>query len=157
MSAYRDRLAFTLAEVIVGIGLAGALVMLMLLLGTMALATDAQANSRQLASAYAEAKLATLSAQVSVRDSAERNSFIHASDGLYSGTGIANKESSNGVTYTLEYKIKTLPTSATSDPLGAKLRQVDLKVSWWEGEQGKPGYGRLSLERTRVIRESSTR
>lgn len=151
--------AMTLFEVVVGIGLAGTLVLMVLLLGTTALSTDAKASDRQIASAVAESQLDILARSVSLKDSPARIQFWGAQNGEYTGPPVAASVMSNGTQYGLSYHVETV-RSPTGDLLGGtsnRLRKVDLTVSWWEDGKGRPGYGDLRVERTRVLRESDIR
>lgn len=153
------REAFTLIEVMVGIGLAGALVLLVLLLGTTAVSTDAKASERQIAAAVAEGQLELLCRRAGLEGGPERTAFWGSGDGLYSGPGTRSEVTSNGTVYRLEYRLRTLqgPTGGAIGGPANRLRQVQLKITWWQGEQGKPGYGQFSLRRTRLLRESNVR
>ena len=150
---------FTLVEVMIGIGLAGTLVLTMLLLATTALRGDSKASDRQIASAVAEAQLDLLSRRVASQDSAARLAFWQAPDGPYSGAGITPTLVSNGTEYRLAYEIEFLqdPGGNILGMGGNRLRQVRLTVAWWQGEQGRPGYGQFTIARTRVFRESDVR
>ncbi len=150
---------FTLIEVMVGIGMAGALVLMVLLLGTTAVSTDSKASEQQIAAAVAEGQLELLSRQVSMDKSSAREKFWTTGDGPYSGPAAQTQVSSNGTDYQLEYQLKTPqgPTGGNIGSPGNRLRQVQLQVTWWQGEKGKPGYGQFSLQRTRVLRESNVR
>ena len=143
----------------VGIGLAGALVLMVLLLGTTALTTDAKASDRQIAAAVAESQLDLLSRQVTLKDSPERAAFWVAADGAYRGPGVLASLISNGTEYSLEYTVSTLRNPAGNLAGGPdnRLRQVNLVVSWWQGEKGHTGYGQFTVYRTRVLRESDVR
>lgn len=160
------KLAFTLIEVIVSLGLAAALALLMLLLGTTALSTDAKVNNRQLAAAVVEAQLELLGANVAIRQDPKnrdvpnlvREQFWMAADGAYSGPGTSPSIDSGGTSYSLSYHITTVTnTNPALNASGNRLRKVDLTASWWEGEKGRPGYGNLSITRSRVLRESDVR
>lgn len=146
-------------EVMVGIGLAGALILLILLLGTSAIFTDAKASDRQIAAAVAESQLELLTRHVSMKDSAERTAFWSAPDGDYQGPGVQTTLTSNGTDFTLSFELETLrgPTGVQLGSPGNRLRQVKLTVTWWSGEKGKPGYGQLRIFRTRVLRESDVK
>lgn len=153
------RRGFTLIEVMVGIGLAGALVLLVLLLGTTAVSTDAKASDRQIAAAVAEGQLDLLSRQIAIKGSGPRGAFWSSPDGIYSGSPVTASVLSNGTEYQLKYDVST-PEGPTGGPVGGfgnRLRQVQLTVTWWQGEKGKTGYGQFSLQRTRVLRESYVR
>jgi type II secretory pathway pseudopilin PulG len=149
----------TLLEVMVSIGLAGALVLMMLLLGTTAISTDAKASDRQIASAVAESQLDLLTREVSMRDSDAREAFWRAADGPYAGLPVQPSLVSNGTEYSLTYSLQMMrsPTGAPAGGPSNRLRQVNLVVSWWSGEQGKAGYGQFTVQRTRVLRESNVR
>lgn len=160
------KLAFTLIEVIVSLGLAAALALLMLLLGTTALSTDAKVNNRQLAAAVVEAQLELLSANVALRQNPKnsgqlnpvRQTFWAAADGAYSGPGTNASIESGGISYKLSYHITAVTnTNPALNASGNRLRKVDLTASWWEGEEGRPGYGNLTITRSRVLRESDVR
>lgn len=146
----------TLAEVMVGLGLAAGLALMVLLLSTSALSTDVKASERQIAAAVAESQLEQLAAEVAVEGSPARRSFWQAPDGAYSAPPVTSKLVTNGTEYRLRYRIAEVRTP-TGSPLGGpdnSLRQVHLEVTWWVGRQGTPGYGELKLQRTRVLRES---
>ena len=69
---------------------------------------------------------------------------------------------SNRTDFRFQYRFITVNESGTGDLLGReragnRLRKVDLDVSWWSGEEGKPGYGQLRVKATRLIRESDLR
>jgi hypothetical protein len=146
-------------EVMVGIGLAGALVLMVLLLGTTALTTDAKASDRQIAAAVAESQLDLISRQVTMQNSPERAAFWVAPDGVYGGPGVMPSLTSNGTEYTLEYTLTTLrhPSGELAGGPDNRLRQLNLVVSWWQGEKGRTGYGQFTVYRTRVLRESDVR
>ena len=151
--------AFTLIEVMVGIGLAGALILLMLLLGTTAVSTDAKASDRQIAAAVAESQLELLGRQVAMKDSTARAAFWRAPDAEYQGPGVQTSLTSNGTDFTLVYTLETLrgPTGEITGGPGNRMRQVKLTVAWWEGEKGRSGYGQFTVYRTRLLRESDVR
>lgn len=148
--------AFTLVEVIVGIGLAGALVLLVLLVGATALRTDAKASDQQIAAAVAESQLDVLSRAIMVPGSSARISFWSAGEGSYSAPPVTASVFSNGTEYYLKYTLQNLPSKSggTLSSVGNRLRQVQLQVTWGNGEQGTPGFGQFSILRTRVLRES---
>jgi hypothetical protein len=146
-------------EVMVGIGMAGALLLLILLLGVTAVSTDAKASDRQIAAAVAESQLDVLGRQVAIEGSSARRAFWVAPDGPYRGPGAQANMVSNGTEYNLEYTLETLRTP-TGDLAGGpdnRLRLVRLLVTWWEGEKGRVGYGQFTIHRTRVLRESDVR
>ncbi len=150
---------FSLIEVILGFGLASVLLLTVVLLGTSALSSDAKVSHTQVASAVAESQLDLLGANIAVNGSSARSDFWSASDGAYSGSGTSAITESNGVEYQCEYTLATVNDSG-GQPLGGagnRLRQVNLKLSWWEGEKGRPGYGRSVLHRTRLFRQSHVR
>ena len=151
--------AFTLIEVMVGIGLAGALILLILLLGTTAVSTDAKASDRQIAAAVAESQLELLGRQVAMKDSPARTAFWQAPDSEYKGPGVQTTLTSNGTNFTLAYTLETLrgPTGELIGGPGNRMRQVKLTVAWWEGEMGRTGYGQFTVYRTRLLRESDVR
>lgn len=146
-------------EVMVGIGLAGALILLILLLGTSAVSTDAKASDRQIAAAVAESQLELLGRQVALDDNPARAAFWSAPDGEYLGPGVQTELTSNGTDFTLLYEVETLrtPTGSLVGGSGNRLRQIKLTVTWWGGEKGRPGYGQLAVFRTRVLRESDVK
>ncbi len=159
-------LAFSLLEVMVGIGLAGGLVLLILLLSTTALRTDQKVGDKQIAAAVAESQLDLLSGAVAVKDSPARQQFWSSPDGTYTGSGSISKVRSNGTDYTLRYRVETITTpggsTLNSGSGGNRLRQVTLLLSWWSdkdtpGEDSHSGYGDLFIRRTRILRESHVR
>lgn len=132
------------------------LLLTIIMLGTAALSGDAKSSQSQVAGALAESQLEILRAEMSTANPTIRAEFWDAPDGPYSGQGTEQQILSNNTVYTLEYTVSTV-RDGSGAPLGVdgnRLRQVDLKVSWWEGEQGRPGYGRLFVTRTRLLRES---
>lgn len=141
----------------VSIGLAGALVLMILLLATTALSSDAKASDRQIASALAEAQLDLLTGQVGLKDSPERAAFWQATDGPYAGA--PGTLTSNGTEFTLSYQLEFLrgPSGESVGGAANRICQVRLSVAWWEGEKGRPGYGTFVIHRTRVLRESDVR
>lgn len=151
----RRTVALSLVEVIIGLGLAGALVLLMLLLGTTAMRADAKASDRQIAAAVAETQLDLLTRQLMVVGP-QRAAFWAATGGPYSEPSLAQTVVSSGTEYQLAYSLEPIPSppGAPNGGLGNRLCQVQLRVSWWGGEKGKPGYGQFSIERTRLLRES---
>lgn len=151
-----QRTAFTLIEFILGLGLAAVLLLTIIMLGTAALSGDAKSSQSQVASALAENQLEILRSEVATPDPTAHAEFWNAPEGPYEGLGTQEKILSNNTEYTLEYTISIVRDSSGA-PLGMsgnQLRQVDLKVSWWEGEKGRPGYGQLFVTRTRLLRES---
>lgn len=151
--------AFSLLEVVLGMGLAAVLLLTVILMGMTALSGDTKASHSQLASAVAESQLDLLGAGIAAEDSAARRDFWNAPEGRYAGGGTVSKLTSDGTDYELAYTVTIVKDNGGS-PLGVtgnQLRQVDLQVSWWEGEKGRPGYGRMSLARTRLFRETDVR
>jgi type II secretory pathway pseudopilin PulG len=151
--------AFTLLEVMLGIGLAGTLLLMVLLLASSALTSDSKASDRQIASAVAEAQLDLLARRVALAGSPARQAFWQAPDGEYSGAGVEPSVLSNGTAYTLSYRLEWL-RDAGGQPLGQagnRMRQVLLRVEWWEGEAGRRGHGQFTVDRIRVLRESDVR
>lgn len=155
------RRGLSLLEVIIGIGLAGVLVLSILLLATTSVQTDQKVTDRHIAAALAESQLETLARRISVEASPARAAFWSAPDGPYSGLGAPTTLTSNGTEFTLAYEISTITQPAGND-LGSavpenRLRRVALLVTWWQGEQGRPGYGSLSVKRVSLVRESDIR
>lgn len=140
-------------------GLAGALILLILLLGTTAVSTDAKASDRQIAAAVAESQLDVLARQVAMKDSPARVAFWQAPDSEYKGPGVQTSLTSNGTNFTLVYTLETLHgrTGELTGGSGNRMRQVKLTVAWWEGEKGRSGYGQFTVYRTRLLRESDVR
>ncbi len=146
-------------EVILGFGLAAVLLMTVVLLGTSALSSDSKVSHNQVASAVAESQLDLLGARVSTQNSPARTNFWSAPDGPYSSPETATDVKSNGIEYRCEYSLSTVLDSGGL-PVGGNgnhLRQVNLSLSWWEGEKGRPGYGRSVIHRTRLFRQSYVR
>lgn len=146
-------------EVMLGFGLAAVLLLTVVLLGTSALSSDSKVNQAQVASAVGESQLDLLGASIAVGNSPARTSFWNAADGQYSGPGVETTVENNGVEYRSVFTLTTV-TGSDGQPLGGpenRLRQVNLELSWWEGEKGKPGYGRSVLHRTRLFRQSNVR
>lgn len=150
---------FSLLEVVLGLGLAAVLLLTVVLMGTAALSGDTKVGHSQIASSVAEAQLDLLGARIASKNSAARQQFWQAPDGPYSGPGVTSQLTSNGTDYTLSYRLRTV-NETNGEPVGGAdngLRQVDLEVAWWDGEKGKPGYGRLALARTRLFRQTDVR
>lgn len=146
-------------EIVLGLGLVAVLLLTIVLMGTAALSGDTKASHSQIASAVAESQLDLLAAGVAVKDSPARQQFWSASDGPYTGAGSTAKLNSNGTDYDLKYTVNTVRENGGS-PMGGPgnlLKQVDLEVSWWDGEKGRPGYGRFFLKRTRLCRQTDVR
>lgn len=140
--------------------MAAVLILSIIALSTAALSGDQKAEMRQVALALADAELNRFAKEVSVANSAARNAFWASNDGAYTGSGTHSSLGANNTEFTLEYRFITL--MAAGDTLGSerpnnRLRKVDLAVSWWNGESGKPGYGQLSVKTTRLVRESDIR
>ncbi len=157
----KARSGFSLAETVLGIGLSAALILTLLVLTTAALNTDSKTGHHQAASALAESELDRLVRSVSILGSSARSSFWNSPDGEYSGPPTQNNLISGNTEYNLKFFSKTL-SDASGTELGIdsprnRLRKVDVEVSWWSGEEGRPGYGQLSVTRTRLVRESDLR
>jgi hypothetical protein len=150
-----------------GIGLAGILILSIIALTTAALSGDQKAEMGQVALSAADAELNRFARAVGVVGSSARNEFWGAPDNFsayteYTGSGTAAQTTSNRTDFDFEYGYITVNEAGSSDTLGQekpgnRLRKLDLTVSWWNGEQGKPGYGKLSITTTRLIRESDLR
>ena len=155
------REGFSLAEAVIGIGLAAMLILSIIGLTTASLRGDQVAEIRQLALARANAELNKLGQQVSVVGTPARVAFWNSPDGLYTGPGTIATAVSNKVEFNLSYRCRVL-LKVDGTPVGAerprnRIKKVDLIVSWWEGNQGTPGYGKLSVTASRLIRESDVR
>ena len=161
LKADRGR-GFSLAEALIGIGMAAVLILSILALSTAALSGDQKAEMRQVALAMADAELNRFAREVSVANSAARNGFWAAGDGPYSGAGTQPILKANNTEFSFEYRSVGLLNQITGASLGNerennRLRKVDLTVSWWNGDEGKPGYGQLAVKSTRLLRESDVR
>jgi hypothetical protein len=153
---------FSLAEAVIGIGMATILILTIIALTTAALSGDQKAEMRQIALALADTELNRFAKVVGVVGSSTRSSFWAAPDGVYSGPGTRPVINTNKTKFDLVYGTSTLNDLSTSVPIGQekddnRLRKIDLTVTWWNGEQGKPGYGQLSVKSTRLVRESDLR
>lgn len=160
-SSSQKAAAFSLLEVMVGIGLAGGLVLLIMLLSTTALRTDQKVGDKQIAAAVAESQLDLLGGAIAVKDSPARQQFWSGPDGPYTGPGVTSSVRSNGTDYTLEYRVETITdpsgTTLNSSGGGNRLRQVNLVLRWWSDQESRTGYGDLFIRRTRIFRESHVR
>ena len=159
------RAAFTLAEAVIGIGLAAVLILSIIALSTAALSGDTKAEMTQVALSTADAELNRFARAVSVIGSGARGSFWSATDKTsgyvdYTGPGTQGVQTANRTKFSFEYRYVTLGDSGGlfgREKPQNRVRKVDLTVSWWNGEEGKPGYGKLSVTATRLIRESDLR
>lgn len=143
-------------------GLAAVLILTIIALTTAALSGDQKAEMRQIALALTDVELNRFAKAVSVKGSPARAAFWNATDGAYTGTGTNPTVNTNDTEFSLEYTVTTVTKPSSTATFGDakpgnRLRKLDLKVSWWNGEQGKPGYGRLSVSGTRLLRESDLR
>ncbi|MCA9776022.1 MAG: hypothetical protein KC800_04870 [Candidatus Eremiobacteraeota bacterium] len=121
----------------------------------------------QVALSTADAELNRFSRAVSVVGSSERSQFWTAADSTtayvdYTGAGATDEATSNRTKFTFKYRYVTVGSAGGATLLGDerpnnRMRKVDLTVSWWNGEEGKPGYGELAVTATRLIRESDLR
>lgn len=157
----RTERGFSLAEAIVGIGLAAMLVLAIIGLTTASLRGDQVAETRQLALATANSELNRLNREVSVAGNSARSAFWGAPDGVYNGPGTTATVSSNKIEFQLTYRTRTL-LKVDGAILGSekprnRVKKVDLVVAWWGGSQGKPGYGQLSVTASKLFRESDVR
>ena len=136
-------------------------------LSTAALSGDSKAEMTQVALSAADAELNRFAREVSVVGSSARNQFWNASDSTtgyqdYKGAGTLGQTQTNRTNFSLKYRYTTVGEAGGTTLLGQekpgnRMRKVDLTVSWWNGEEGKPGYGELSVTTTRLIRESDLR
>lgn len=156
---------FSLAEALIGIGLATVLILSIIAMTTAALTGDQKAEMRQVALAVANSELNRFSKAVAVKGNAARDAFWGAVDGApgqtltYTGSGTRSPIKSNGTEFEILYQYQTVLEKGGTDTLGSeepdnRVRKIDLKLSWWNGEEGKPGYGQLTLMTTRLLRES---
>lgn len=158
---------FSLAEAVMGIGLASILILSIIALSTAALSGDQKAEMSQVALSAADAELNRFVRAVGVVGSSARGDFWSSPDSFdsyfeYTGSGTLDQTTSNRTQFVFEYRYITVNEAGSGDTLGQekpgnRLRKVDLTVSWWNGEEGKPGYGQLSLKATRLVRESDLR
>ncbi|MFA7480322.1 MAG: hypothetical protein WC314_07440 [Vulcanimicrobiota bacterium] len=165
--AVSKRLGFSMVEAVIGIGLAAVLILSIIALSTAALSGDSKAEMTQVALSAADAELNRFARAVSVVGSSARSEFWSAPDSVseyqkYSGAGALSESTSNRTAFTYEYRYVSVGAAGGTALLGKeqpdnRLRKVDLTVGWWNGEEGKPGYGRLTLTATRLIRESDLR
>ncbi len=149
---YRGRSGFSLPELVLGLGLLAGLMLAILGLSFAALTTDSKVEQLQISGALAESELERFSRRVSKKDSPVRVHFWNASNGPYSSPHAPGVFQLGGVDYELEWFVESVPNTAPD-----RLRKLDLKVSWWSGEEGRAGYGRQTVERTRLVRESDLR
>lgn len=148
--------AFSLAEILLGIGMAAVLLLTVLLLTTSALQSDQKVETRHVAAALAESQLESLGRTIASPGAAARDAFWSAPDGILGGLGLPSTMTSNGTEFSLQFTATTLLDSS-GQPLGGngnRMRQVEAEVEWWNGEKGRPGYGQLKVRRTLVVRES---
>jgi hypothetical protein len=160
-------IGFSLAEAVIGIGMAAVLILSIIAITTAALSGDQKAEMRQIALVTADSELNRFARSVAVVGSSARDSFWSTADSTsgpvpYAGAGARSSLQANRTDFELEYQFETVGKPTGSGTLGDenpdnRLRKVDLTVSWWNGEQGKPGYGRLSVTSTRLVRESDLR
>lgn len=121
----------------------------------------------QVALSTADAELNRFARAVGVANSSARTEFWGTPDDFesytnYEGAGTLDSTKSNRTVFEFSYRFISVSEAGSEKLLGSekannRLRKLDLKVSWWNGEQGKPGYGRLSLTATRLLRESDQR
>jgi hypothetical protein len=121
----------------------------------------------QVALSTADAELNRFARDVSVVGSSARSQFWAAPDSTsgyqdYTGAGTLAQTQANRTNFTFSYRYVSVgeaggATLLGQDKAGNRMRKVDLTVRWWNGEEGKPGYGELSVTATRLIRESDLR
>ena len=157
---------FSLAEALMGIGLAAVVILSIIAMTTAALGGDQKAEMRQIALAVADSEINRFTRAVAVKGNSARDAFWAAPDGAigatstYAGSGTVRSIKSNGTDFECFYEYQTLYDG--SDTLGHevpdnRVRKLNLQLTWWNGEEGKPGYGQLFLKTTRLIRESDIR
>ncbi len=163
------RSGFSLAEAVIGIGLATVLILSIIALTTAALSGDQKAEMRQIALSTADSELNRFAKVVAVAGSGPRESFWTSGDGPYTGPGTRSEVKTNKTDFTLSYNVTTVSRADGSGDIGVdedadtdtpdrnRLRKLDLTVTWWNGEEDKPGYGQLSVTSTRLLRESELR
>jgi len=146
--------------------MAAILILSIIAVTTAALSSDQKAEMRQIALAVATSELNRFAKQVALAGSSARSSFWTATDSgtpeVYAGPGTIDTIKTSNTDFALTYYFQTVQNASGSGTLGDgqpenRLRKVDLIVQWWGGEQGKPGYGKLSVQATRLIRESDLR
>lgn len=149
----------------IGIGLAAVLILSIIALSTAALSGDTKAEMTQVALSTADAELNRFARAVSVVGSGARTNFWDSSDSTsgyidYTGPGTLDEQTANRTKFAFKYRYTTVGDGGGllgRDKPQNRLRKVDLTVSWWNGEEGKPGYGELAVTATRLIRESDLR
>lgn len=147
-------------------GLAAILILSIIAITTTALSGDSKVEMRHMALAMADSELNTFARAVTLSGSGARSAFWGDSstdDGSYydyNGSGTRANAVVQNTEFTFEYRYATLLDGAQTlgnERPSNRLRKVDLTVSWWNGDEGKPGYGQLSVKSTRLIRESDIR
>lgn len=164
MNITNHKRGFSLAEAIIGIGLATVLILSIIAVSTAALSGDQKAEMRQMALTLADSELNRFSKAVGVSGTAARNEFWGYTPlaGPYEGAGTRPTLKSGNTEFALTYRFETLQNATSGADLGEeqpnnRVRKVDLTVAWWNGEEGKPGYGQLFVRSTRLVRESDVR
>jgi hypothetical protein len=147
--------------------LAAILILSIIALSTAALSGDTKAEMTQVALSTADAELNRFARAVGVVGSSARGDFWGTSDDFstytdYTGSGTLDQTNTNRTEFRFTYRFISVNEAGTGTLLGEnkpgnRLRKVDLTVSWWNGEEGKPGYGQLFITATRLLRESDLR
>lgn len=147
---------FSLAEILIGMGMLAVLLLTILLLTASALQGDQKVEARNIGAEVCQSQLEFL--QRSVSDPADplREEFWTTANGAFVPNGQAVTVSSGGTEFAVNFTVLTLQGSS-GGPVGGdgnRLRQVEATATWWNGEKGKPGYGQLLVRRTLLFRES---
>jgi len=135
--------AFSLPEVVLAVALAAIVVLLLVALGLSALKSNQKASDQVLAQSLAHQWVERELYQ------AQQN----ASSGLWSANSDTSAYSTQQVSVGLNSYQMALYVSDFNDPATPRLKRLRLRVSWWDGDDRRAGYGRLSTE---VIRFASS-
>lgn len=127
---------FSLAEILLGVALAAVVVLTLVALSLTALKGNRKAGDQTLAQTLAHQQL-------------EREIYQAQQDttaAFWGADSDANPLSQNDLTVGTQTFRAALYVSEASTSEAPNLKRCRLRMSWWGGEKGRPGYGRLSTE-----------
>jgi uncharacterized protein (TIGR02598 family) len=142
----KTQAGFSIAEVILALGLLSVAVLALIGLATTALQARQKSDDTVIAKQVAESQL-TRVIELALDDEAYRNSFFDAS-----GTEPFNE--GNVTVGDTEYSFSISVNDLNLDVEPNRLVKVEAVVSWWGGEEsGRQGAGRLSTKLSRLVNE----